>query len=83
MKISKADLSLKMKKYGNEAILHVFFDIFIHESQANLRLKWKKWEMFVLCILIANKKKPYRHNKTILLKKIPIKRIESLIDIKR
>ncbi len=51
-----------MKKYGNEAILHVFFDIFIHESQANLRLKWKKWEIFVLCILIdtheiANQKK--------------------------
>jgi len=62
MKISKADLRLKMKKYGNEAILHVFFDIFIHESQANLRLKWKKWEIFVLCILIdtheiANQKK--------------------------
>ncbi len=62
MKISKADLRLKMKKYGNEAILHVFFDILIHESQANLRLKWKKWEIFVLCILIdtheiAHKKK--------------------------
>ena len=63
MKISKADLRLKMKKYGNEAILYIFFDIFIHESQANLRLKWKKWEIFVPCILIdtheiANKKKP-------------------------
>ena len=71
MKISKADLRLKMKKYGNEAIFPYFFDIFIHESQANLRLKWKKWEIFVLCILIdtheiANQKKPYRHNKTIL-----------------
>jgi len=36
----------------NEAILHVFFVIFIDESKADLRLKWKKWEMFVLCILI-------------------------------
>jgi hypothetical protein len=73
---------------GNEAILHVFFVIFINESKADLRLKWKKWEMFFLCILInthkiAFKKKPYRCNKTILLTKIPIKRIESLIDIKR
>jgi hypothetical protein len=72
----------------NEAILHVFFVIFINESKADLRLKWKKWEMFVLCILInmheiAYQKKPYRHNKTILLTKIPIKRIESLIDINR
>jgi len=73
---------------GNEAILHVFLVIFINESKANLRLKWKKWEMFVLCILInthkiAYQKKTYRRNKTILLTKIPIKRIESLIDIKR
>jgi hypothetical protein len=51
MKISKADLRFKLKKIGNEAILHVLFVIFIHESQADLRLKWKKWEMFVLCIL--------------------------------
>jgi len=52
MKIGKADLRLKLKKYGNEAILHVFFVIFIDESKADLRLKWKKWEMFVLCIFI-------------------------------
>ncbi len=49
---------------------YIFF-IFIDESKADLRLMWKKWEMFVLCILIdpheiANQKKPYRHNKTIL-----------------
>jgi hypothetical protein len=45
MKISKADLRLKLKKYGNESVLHVSFVIFIHESQADLRLKWKKWKM--------------------------------------
>ena len=37
---------------GNEVILHGFFVIIINESKADLRLKWKKWEMFVLCILI-------------------------------
>ena len=76
---------------GNEASL--FLNIILVFSlmkigKADLRLKWKKWEMFFLCILInthkiAYKKKPYRRNKTILLTKIPIKRIESLIDIKR
>jgi len=35
---------------GNEANLHVFFVIFIDESKAYLRLEWKKWEMFFLCI---------------------------------
>jgi len=73
---------------GNEAILHIFFVVFINESKADLRLKWKIWEMIVLCILIntheiAYQKKPHRRNKTILLTKIPIKRIESLIGIKR
>jgi hypothetical protein len=73
---------------GNEAISHVFFVIFINESKVDLRLKWKKWEMFVLCILINThkityQKKPYRRNKTILSTKIPIKRIKSLIDTKR
>jgi len=43
MKISKAEnklnrLKVKVKKMGNEAILHVFFVIFIHESKAELRL---------------------------------------------
>jgi len=37
---------------GNEAILHVFFVIFIDERKADLRLKWEKWEKEVLCILI-------------------------------
>ena len=76
---------------GNEASLFLNIILvfsFMKIGKADLRLKWKKWEIFVLCILIdtheiANQKKPYRHNKTILLKKIPIKRIESLIDIKR
>jgi len=45
---------------GNEAILHVFFVIFINESKADLRLKWKKWEMFVLCILINMHKIAYQ-----------------------
>jgi len=44
----------------NEAILHVFFVIFIDESKADLRLKWKKWEMFVLCILINTHKIAYQ-----------------------
>ena len=52
VKISKADLRLKLEKMGNEAILHVFFVIFIDERKADLRLKWKKWEKEVLCILI-------------------------------
>jgi len=73
---------------GNEAILHVFFVIFIDESKADLRLKWKKWEMIVLCILIDThrityQEKPDRRNKKVLSTKIPIKRIESLIDIKK
>ena len=49
MKIGKADLRLKLKKYGNEATL-VFSSMKI--GKADLRLKWKKWEMFVLCIFI-------------------------------
>ena len=73
---------------GNEIILHGFFVIIINESKADLRLKWKKWEMFVLCILIDThrityQEKPYRRNKKVLSTKIPIKRIESLIDIKK
>ena len=73
---------------GNEVILHGFFVIIINESKADLRLKWKKWEMFVLCILIDThrityQEKPYRRNKKVLSTKIPIKRIESLIDKKR
>ncbi len=57
-------------------------------GKADLRLKWKKWEIVYLCTLIdtheiAYQKKPHRRNKTILLTKIPIKRIESLIGIKR
>jgi hypothetical protein len=73
---------------GNEVILHGFFVIIINESKADLRLKWKKWEMFVLCILIDThrityQEKPYRRNKKVLSTKIPIKRIESLIDIKK
>ena len=73
---------------GNEVILHGFFVIIINESKADLRLKWKKWEVFVLCILIDThrityQEKLYRRNKKVLSTKIPIKRIESLIDIKR
>ena len=73
---------------GNEVILHGFFVIIINESKADLRFKWKKWEMFVLCILIDThrityQEKPYRRNKKVLSTKIPIKRIESLIDIKK
>jgi hypothetical protein len=73
---------------GNEVILHGFFVIIINESRADLRLKWKKWEMFVLCILIdmhriTYQDKPYRRNKKVLSTKIPIKRIKSLIDIKK
>ena len=73
---------------GNEVILYGFFVIIINESRADLRLKWKKWEMFVLCILIDThrityQEKPYRRNKKVLSTKIPIKRIESLIDIKK
>ncbi len=49
LKIGKADLRLKLKKYGNEATL-VFSSMKI--GKADLRLKWKKWEMFVLCIFI-------------------------------
>ena len=49
MKIGKADLRLKLKKYGNEETL-VFSSMKI--GKADLRLKWKKWEMFVLCIFI-------------------------------
>jgi len=44
LKIGKADLRLKLKKYGIEAIL-VFSLMKI--GKADLRLKWKKWEMFV------------------------------------
>jgi hypothetical protein len=40
---------------GNEAILHVFFVIFIDEIKADLRLKWKIWEMFFLTKSINNK----------------------------
>ena len=73
---------------GNEVILYGFFVIIINESRADLRLKWKKWEMFVLCILIDThrityQEKPYRRNKKVLSTKIPIKHIESLIDIKK
>jgi len=53
MKIGKADLRLKLKKYGNEARL-VFSSMKIGEE--NIRLKWKKWEMFVLCIFIDEKR---------------------------
>ena len=49
MKIGKAHLRLKFKKYGNEARL-VFSSMKI--GKADLRLKWKKWEMFVLCIFL-------------------------------
>jgi len=49
MKIGKADLRLKLKKYGNEARL-VFSSMKIGKD--DIRLKWKKWEMFVLCIFI-------------------------------
>jgi len=49
MKIGKADLRLKLKKYGNEARL-VFSLMKI--GKADLRLKWKKWEMCVLGIFI-------------------------------
>ncbi len=45
---------------GNEVILHGFFVIIINESKADLRLKWKKWEMFVLCILIDTHKIAYQ-----------------------
>ena len=60
MKISKADLRLKLKKFGNEAILHVFFVIFIDEIKTDLRLKWKKWEVFFLCFLIDTHKIAYQ-----------------------
>ena len=50
LRIGKANLRLKLKKYGNEARL-VFSSMKIGKD-ADLRLKWKKWEMFVLCILI-------------------------------
>jgi hypothetical protein len=53
MKIGKADLRLKLKKYGNEAIL-VFLSMKIGKD--NIRLKWKKWEIFVLCIFIYENK---------------------------
>ncbi len=46
----------------NEAILHVFFVIFIDETKADLRLKWKKWEMCVLCILINTHEITYKKN---------------------
>ena len=49
MKIGKADLRLKLKKYGNEARL-VFSPMKIGED--DISLKWEKWEMFVLCIFI-------------------------------
>ena len=49
MKIGKADLRLKLKKYGNEARL-VFSSMKIGKD--NIRLKWKKWEISVLCIFI-------------------------------
>jgi hypothetical protein len=57
MKIGKAGnklnrLIVKVEKMGNEAILHVFFVIFINEIKAHLSLKWKKWEVFFLCFLI-------------------------------
>jgi hypothetical protein len=45
---------------GNEAILHVFFVIFIDERKADLRLKWKKWEKEVLCILIGTHEIAYQ-----------------------
>ena len=48
-KIGKADLRLKLKKYGNEARL-VFSSMKIGKD--NIRLKWKKWEISVLCIFI-------------------------------
>ena len=49
MKIGKADLRLKLKKYGNEARL-VFSSMKIGKDK--IRLKWKKWEIFVFCIFI-------------------------------
>ena len=49
MKIGKADLRLKLKKYGNEARL-VFSSMKIGKDK--IRLKWKKREIFVLCIFI-------------------------------
>jgi len=45
---------------GNEAILHVFFVIFIDEIKTDLRLKWKKWEVFFLCFLIDTHKIAYQ-----------------------
>jgi len=42
MKIGKAGLKFKLKKYVNEARL-VFSSMKI--GKADLRLKWKKWEM--------------------------------------
>jgi len=49
MTIGKADLRLKLKKYGDEARL-AFSSMKIGKD--DIRLKWKKWEMFVLCIFI-------------------------------
>jgi len=40
---------LKLKKYENEARL-VFSSMKIGKD--DIRLKWKNWEMFVLCIFI-------------------------------
>jgi len=39
----------KLNKYENEARL-VFSSMKIGKD--DIRLKWKKWEMFVLCIII-------------------------------
>jgi hypothetical protein len=47
---------------GNKAILHVFFVIFTDDTKADLRLKRKKWELCVLCILIITHKIAYKKN---------------------
>jgi hypothetical protein len=53
---------------GNEAILHVFFVIFIDEIKADLRLKWKKWEVFFFCFLIDTHKIAYKKNHIDIIK---------------
>jgi len=57
MKIGKADLRLKLKKYGNEARL-VFSSMKIGKD--DIRLKWKEWKMFVLCIFIVGKRENWK-----------------------
>ena len=71
---------------GNEVILHGFFVIIINESKADIKVE----KMGNICSLYFNRhaqnhlsRKTYRRNKKVLSTKIPIKRIESLIDIKK